>query len=299
MSLLLSVKHMVLPTRPRAFTSLVWMVNPKQRCKQWNDSEGKLQINNLCCLITKQFHWKESIRLEPCSLWVDAQETNCLLHKNYCTFTYGIQLEGSCPPQQTKKSSKYFTMKKICRQTSTSTSRGSGENGTPPTIKTTESRHHNQSPQRPRSYIVQSGTECIDATADSNACQPKPPAKVTTSGQVLIFNNTVHPNTAGSFDMKRENTNEHPSQHKEVQAVEPRLSGLFFFWSRFSWILISCYNENSKLQINRWNPFKRPFKQRIIFNWKCDEKFLKKTNMLEHNRVYEYLHKTWIFVKNH
>ena len=83
-----------------------------------------------------------------------------------------------------------------------------------------------------------------------------------------------------------------------------RLSGLFdyldfFLWLHFLWILISCHLENSKLQIDQLNPFKRLLKQHIIFVQKSDEKFLKKTNMLEYYRVYEYLHKKWISVKNH
>ena len=81
----------------------------------------------------------------------------------------------------------------------------------------------------------------------------------------------------------------------EPRLFGSRLSDLFdyldiFLWSRFSWILISCHPKNSKLQIDRLNPFKRLLKQRIIFVWKCDEKFLKQTNMLEHCRVYEYLY---------
>ena len=53
----------------------------------------------------------------------------------------------------------------------------------------------------------------------------------------------------------------------------------------------SSHLENTKLKIDRLNSFKRLLKQRIIFVLKCDEKFLKQTNMLEHFRVYEYLHK--------
>ena len=67
--------------------------------------------------------------------------------------------------------------------------------------------------------------------------------------------------------------------------VEPRLSRLFdypdfFLWSRFSWILNSCHLENTKLKIDQLNSFKRLLKQHIIFVLKCDEKFLKQTNML-------------------
>ena len=56
----------------------------------------------------------------------------------------------------------------------------------------------------------------------------------------------------------------------------------FFSGPIFSWILISCYLENSKYQLNC---FKRLSKQWIIFVWKCDKKFLKQTNMLEHFRT--------------
>ena len=83
-----------------------------------------------------------------------------------------------------------------------------------------------------------------------------------------------------------------------------RLSGLFdypdfFLWSRLSWILNSCHLEISKLKIDRLNDFKRLLKQRSIFVLKCDEKFLKQTNVREHFRVYECLHRKWIFLKNH
>ena len=77
-----------------------------------------------------------------------------------------------------------------------------------------------------------------------------------------------------------------------------RLSGLFSLVP-FLWILNSCHLENTKLKTDRLNSFKRLLKQRIIFLLKCDEKFLKQTNMLDNFRVYEYLHKKWTFVKNH
>ena len=76
-----------------------------------------------------------------------------------------------------------------------------------------------------------------------------------------------------------------------------------FFLKNLLQFLLSEYSRTSiiwtsKLQIKWLNPFKRLLKQRIIFARKCDEKFLKQTNMLEHYRVYEYLHKKRIFVKH-